>query len=394
MNRIQFLGIGVVVLNLSSFCFAESKISPKEDGKVAWTKKMKSLQDALQALSEDIYNDNAYKNSANFKRIEENTKKLSQFSHTLEDKDFAKNFPDMDPSIEIISGLFSEEAGRAVTALKNGQREYARTILKTISNYCFACHSRTNSGPEYAGDLKTNSKNMSQFEKAELLMATRRYDEALIAFKKLIADPNQAKMRQIDWEKAVRQAVAVAVRVKKSPDTAIDILDSVVSSEKTPQFLKADAKAWGSYLKVWKGEMPRTPTSEEGIYAEAQRVLKDIQKQQKFFFDRSTDIHYLRLSSLLHDLLRSAPKGKHVAEALYLLGVSYESLRDLDLWTMHEMLYEACVRKEPGSDIAKTCYTHYEQAVFSGYSGSGGFSLPAEATKKLADLKSLAFKTK
>jgi hypothetical protein len=111
---------------------------------------------------------------------------------------------------------------------------------------------------------------------------------------------------------------------------------------------------------------------------------------KKYPSDSSGNIYYLRATSCLHDFLRQYPDSPDVAKALLLLGTCYETLQAPELWSVHELYYEACIRKSPYTQIAESCYDKYEQSVFFGYSGSSGLSLPKEAKKHLKVLKKLA----
>ncbi len=63
--------------------------------------------------------------------------------------------------------------------------------------------------------------------------------------------------------------------------------------------------------------------------------------------------------------------------------------RNLELLKLHPLYFEACVRRDPHSTTARSCFQRYEEAVYAGFTGSGGTNIPADITVKLAGLRKL-----
>ncbi len=356
----------------------------------AWTQKMRSLEQTLQALLIDLSSDENYNSPKNFKRIENNAALLAKLAHGLEQKEIVA--PDSDPTIKIIASQFSREADLAYKTLKWGHRVYARESLKSMSNYCLACHTRNSQGPSFQS-INAPSAALAQlqpYEKANFLAATRQFDQALTEYEKIIAEPASLERRPFQWERAMRSALAIAVRVKKDPARALSIVEKVLGAPQAAFYLKEQATQWKSSIEAWKKEPTARPQTEEGFYAQAVKLIGEAQALQQYPADRSADILYLRASSVVHDLLGFAPKGTRVSDALYLAGLSYEVMRDLNLWDQHEYYYLACILNSPHSEKARQCYRHYEQSVYLGYTGSGGMNLPAEVKRKLNELELLS----
>lgn len=396
MNYSLRLCLIVFCLQLTLNPIAHSK-SPTQT--VTWNKKMQKLYQSLIELMVDISSDQKFNSPSNFKKIENNAKTFSELAHDLSaitrdgktKSGETIESPDSDPSIPMIASLFADDTRRAYEALKSNHRAYARTILKTVSGYCVGCHTRTNKGPDFTNlSEKPEVKSLTKLEHAEFMAATRQTDKALAEFDSIISDPKTIKDRPLEWEKAVRYAMAIAVRVKKDPDQALIIADKIINTKEAPTFIRDDATIWKSSIQDWKKEVSRKLMTEEGLYAESLRLINKAKEVQTFPADRAGDIYFLRVSAIIHDMLRMAPEGPNTANGLLLLGISYEALRDLNLWSLHEFFYESCVRKAPHTDIAKTCFKHYEQAMYHGYSGSGGLAIPKDVKAKLKELESIA----
>jgi hypothetical protein len=228
------------------------------------------------------------------------------------------------------------------------------------------------------------------FERAEFFAASRQFDRAATELNKLVSDPSFAASRPLAWEKAVNHALVMAVRTQRNPGRAIEIVSAVQDTPSAPYFFKQNAAQWKKSLQDWQNEANRTPKTEEGLFAEATRLIAKARELQKYPVDRSGDIYYLRASAVIHELLQVAPNGDRAPEALMLAGMCYEVLSPLKLDDLHELYYAACVRKAPHTPMAEICYGRYQESLHAGYTGSGGTELPAEIKKRMTQLEDLA----
>jgi len=353
-----------------------------------WNQKMQTLYQSLVRILMDVSSDQYFNSEKNKTQIENHAKKLASLAHDLGKKDIQS--PDQDPTVSMLSSLFADEAQHAYNELKRGNRAYARGILRSISGFCVACHTRHASGPEFPklpNSLRTSS--LMPIERAEFFAATRQYDLAQEEFKKIVESPAVLK-RLFEWERALHQSLAIAVRVKKDPFQALEIVEKVLANKSAPFSLKQNAIQWKKSILEWKNEGTRKALTQEGLYAEALRLTEQAHNFQKYRLDRSADILYLRASSVIHDLLQLAPNGPHAADAFLMAGLCYEVLKPLNLEDLHEIYYEACIKKVPHSNTSELCYKRYEESVFAGYTGSGGTDLPEDVKSRLSYFESFA----
>lgn len=350
---------------------------------------MRELYITLAELLNDVSSDRRFNDPKNYGEIESKAKKLASLSHSLTEKKMIA--PDADPTLQMLSGLFSKEADRAYQELKRGHRPYARNLLQSISGYCIACHTRNPSGPSFRElPLEPNGEVTDRFERGTFYVASRQYDRAQEEFRKVIQDRKFASARPLAWERAVHHAMNIAVRIKQSPSQALEIVNSVIETKEAPFFLKQNATQWKNSIQEWQNEPARAAQTEEGLFTEATRLASKAHDLQKYAMDRSGDIYYLRASATVHDLLRLAPNGTRTPEALLLAGVSYEVLSPLRLDDLHEFYYGACVEKAPHTPVAELCYQRYQQSIFAGYTGSGGENIPAEVKNHLMKVEEMA----
>lgn len=352
-----------------------------------WGKRMDELRSVLSELLPDVISDQQYNSPKNFERIEKNTKKLTELTHNMPEEKLSGN---KDASITLISGLFKDQINLAYGHLINGHREYARSILKAVPRYCIACHTRSTSSLDLSSlQQQVPTVLQTSFEKAEFFDATWQFDRALDEFQKILSDPQNVKEHELEWQRAVYYAISTSVRVKRDPERALSVVRLILNSAEAPQFVKSEALQWQISLQQWKAEEPKSLTTADDIFHEAERLIALASQRQEYQSDHSADVLYLRATSSLHDFLSSFPNSPDVAKALLLLGNCYETLQAPELWFVDELYYEACIHKSPYTEIAQTCYERYEQSVFFGYSGSSGISLPIAVKRHLKELKKL-----
>lgn len=385
----------VLVLSLSILpaAHAEKKATSSKEAsqKALWTNKMLELYKILVDILVETSSDQKFNSPQNKAQIEKHAEKLASLAHDLQTKKVQS--PDADPTVQMISGLFANESKDAYLALKRGNREYARGVLRSITSYCVTCHTRHQSGPEFVSlPLQLSQTQTTASEKGEFYAATRQFDLALAEFQKVIADPKAPEARILGWQRAIHQALAISIRYKKDPDLAGNIVDKVIANPRSPYYLKQNAVQWKKSIEEWKNEGQRKGMTEEGLYAEALRLTGAAHQMQKYTLDRSADVVYLRASAVLHDLLQLAPQGAHVGEAFLMAGLCYEVLKPLNLAELHELYYQACIEKVPHSSTSDLCYRRYEESIYSRNSGSGvgEDDIPADVRKRLKKLEILA----
>jgi tetratricopeptide (TPR) repeat protein len=264
-------------------------------------------------------------------------------------------------------------------------------MLNQVSSYCIACHTRNNSGPSFASlPLEPLSKNLSPLEQAKFYAATRQYDRALDIFQKILNDPVAPIERPLEWEQAIRYGLSIAVRVKQDPDQARALVERVIGAKNSPFFLKQDALKWKDSIIQWKDETPKKAMTEEGLFSQATQLIVQARELQKYPRDHLADVLYLRASAVIHELLQKVPDGHRAQEALLMAGMCYDILRPLGLEGIHEIYYDACIKKAPHTATSETCYRRYEQSTYEGFTGSAGTYLPDDIKQKLQKLEGLA----
>ena len=359
------------------------------DDAAKWRGKMQGFYKVLGDLLTDITSDKRFYDPANKYRIQNEANKLAAFAHDINMKNVAA--VDQDPTVPLVAEMLGRQTKLAADEMKNGNRAYARSILRAVPGYCIACHTRNGSGPQFSKlSFEPKDAAFSPLERGEFFAASRQYDLALGEFKKVIEEPQALKRGSRDWQRAVEESLLIAVRVKQDAAKTAEIVNLILNTPNAPGFMKHDANTWAESVRNWQKEKVPTQISEDELYAMAVKLLSQAREIQKYPMDRNGDILYLRASATVHDLLQMAPSGPHAAEALFLAGLTYEVLNPLKTEDMHEVFYEACIHKAAHSALGEACYHKLEQSIVFGYTGSNGMDLSVATRNRLDELRALA----
>lgn len=381
--------VSIAIVGCESSPAKKAEMPPPQTG---WSAKMQALSKTLSDLLPLVASKKKFADPKNDAAIEANVKAVRALAHSLK----TGEKPSADPSMQIMTGLFEEDIARALDALKTGNRDYARHILKDTTSYCIQCHTATSNGPDFPRlNLDINTAELSPIDRAEFYAATRQFDSALASYISALDDQAFAAEEPFEWEAAARSALAITVRVKKNP---ADTMKVISAAKKNPKLAKSSSTAlasWEAAVKEWMKEKPKDLSAPSRQLAEAEALIRRAQKRQEFPLDHSQDILYFRAGALLHDLLQQPPATKGQsdelrARTLYWAGVASEATRDMNFWTMHETLYEQCIRLRPNTEQARQCFARLKDSITLGYSGSAGVNIPSEVAARLAGFRAMA----
>lgn len=355
-----------------------------------WRQKMQQLSQILSDLMPSIVSETQFNDPANTARIQKDARQLAALAHAISPSSKVYS-PDADPSIPIMAQLFDQQAAKAVKQLESGHREYSRMLLRSTVSYCMACHSRNIAPNLPVVTVKPDTKSLSKYEKAILFAAIRDFDQAYKELNTIAGDPALAAEDPLRWERAARIGMAIAIRMQQDPKHAESIVKRIQVMPTAPANTKADAELWMASINEWQKEDRPKDMTPDFLYRQAGELMRRAASSQRYPTDHSTDVLYLRAILDIHQLLQMDPKGPHTAEALYWAGYAYNALHDLNLWTLHEQYYQACIRTKPHSVVAKKAYKEYDKSIRDNYTGSGGTEIPPDVIQHLKELRSLAY---
>ncbi|MFN7455616.1 MAG: hypothetical protein ACK5RO_13285 [Pseudobdellovibrionaceae bacterium] len=369
-------------------CQSTDKKAESEPRK-GWPADMASLQQSIEVLLPLAADQKKFADPKNTQLIDRELANLARVSKSVE------HSPSMvvrDPSVQFISSALTEDLEKTVDSWRSGKLEYARFSVMNVTSYCIECHTRTSTGPDLKSEtLRQSLQALPSIERAEYLLASRQFDAALEVLEKILKDSSTMQGDFMLVDKAIRYSLAISVKFKRDPKKSLQLVRLVLENEKAPFYLKQNAQSWKMAIEVWSKEKARSRQTAGDILATVRDLLRKADETTSSSMDKGGDIYYLRALSELHLLMTQQLPPQQIGETLYLTGVSYEAVKDLSIWTLHENYFESCIRTVPKTDWAKKCYKRLEESIYFGYTGSSGTNIPADVQMRLQSLQKLAF---
>ncbi|GIL16781.1 MAG: hypothetical protein BroJett040_05320 [Oligoflexia bacterium] len=370
-------------------CQTQNQKSAGTDSQAATLQSsMQNLKEVLSKLLPQVIDPAQFNSPDKRSLVDQEVKELSALSKQVSHNPSVQF---RDPSLRFISSAFSEDLKRVDESLQLGKREYARYTLMHVTAYCIECHTRTSSGPSFSTpQLEKTLANMKKIDRGEYLLAIRQFDQAFKEFESVISESLASQSNLYELDRAVRNALAISIKFQKDPKKSFKITSLIEGAPQAPYYLKQSAKSWSSAIREWQKEKLISARTASDLLSRCQTLVRQGHRAQMGMSDRGGDVYFLRALSDLHQLLTMDLNKEQLGEALYLTGVSYEAVRDLALWSLHENYYESCIRQVPHSNWSQQCYKKLEESVYFGFTGSSGMRLPLDVQVKLNELQKLA----
>lgn len=261
-----------------------------------------------------------------------------------------------DPILHYVSWELTQQFTRLEAAYNAGDINQARSILRQTFHYCLGTGSASKGTPVLQFPEPPN--NMSELDKAEYYAATKRFEEAMLAYERVLSD-KQFKAQDPDtWEKAVTNLMAITVR-KRNAHITLEMSSALLQEGGYNSWQKEMLQAWRSSAKTWTQDDIGKKSSGAELLVKAQQLI-DKGNQLSGKGRSSGNIEHLRALSLLSDLAMSAEADAVKAKGFQLSGKASERLPAVYHWMRADVYYEACVRSKPHSTEAKECLKSIE----------------------------------
>jgi tetratricopeptide (TPR) repeat protein len=363
----------------------------KDVGNAEWKGQMHGMAQAFSELLPLLSSPSQFSAPQNRATLTRSVKTLASGAHKVTTASAEKSG---DPSLAFVANKFSADMQEAVRQIDLENFRFARHLLQNTTNYCIACHTRTDEGRKNLNlSALQDVSHLRPLERAEYHIAMRDFDLALKDFDRILRTADAQIESPQAIEVAAEKALAVIVRVKRDPELARATVQQIADSQWAPIYLRLNAVAWKTAVDEWVKEGKSNKLEPKQLLTRAKALLA---KGWKFSVtspqNRAGLIYFLRASTLLHDLLSADNADNLRAEAFYNAGLAAESLRNINLWTMQEAYYESCIRKVPFSAQAKKCYLRLEALTMSTYADLDGVYVPAHVRDHLRELKAMVEK--
>lgn len=298
-------------------------------------------------------------------------KDLKTTSHGLRFS-FINFFSSKDPAVRAEFREFKHNLDMAEKTMDHSTKQSVFYIRSAIGQ-CASCHSKGGKST-HLFDLFKDTK-LPLTDKGRLALAIRDYDASAKIFKSIMLDPS------------------LQDNYFKMNDVLVSYLNSAILSHYNNAQIVDDLKA------------VQKTTTNKGTQNDLSFIIKDIEGSKKLetfnqamekFKTYSKDLKHiehstfttLKIKNVLHESLSHLDKNQKL-QAYEALGDIYSYFPEISIFMVPENYYELCVRTQPKSDTAKSCFEKYKSKIVLGYSGSMGTSIPEYEKAKIESLKKL-----
>jgi tetratricopeptide (TPR) repeat protein len=297
-----------------------------------------------------------------------------------------------EPATAALSTLFARYARDTRRRLDAGEFEGVSLRVRTLTSLCFSCHSRERAPSDFAvAQGWLDQLALPPLERAQALAATRQFDQALAVYRGVLDARPTGERALLEYSRALQDTLAILVRVRDDAAATGALLDALGQRDDLPPFLRGTIAAWRADVTAWQRErFDALKASPEALFRRAEALVRRANGSHALLTDERHDITWLRASGYLNLALAKNPRLKTRGEALSLLGVCAGALRSPLLWDVDLLFFEACVRENPKTTLARRCFRQLSDRVYLGYTGSSGTHLPEDELERLAELRRLA----
>lgn len=297
-----------------------------------------------------------------------------------------------EPATAALAALFARYAQDTKRRFDAGEVEAVSLRVRTLTSLCFTCHSRERAPADFADvQQRLDGMKLAPLEKAQAQAATRQFDAALETYRALLDSKPANERALLEYARALQDTMAILVRVKDDAKATAALLDALAKRDDLPPFMRGTVAAWRADVAAWQKErFDALKASPEALYRRAQELVQQANGARTFLADERHDVAYLRASGYLNLALGKNPKLKTRGEALSLLGVCAGALKSPLLWDVDLLFFEACVRENPKTKLARRCFQQLSDRVYLGYTGSSGTHIPEDELERLTELRALA----
>jgi tetratricopeptide (TPR) repeat protein len=355
----------------------DKTLNSKEDVERPFQVDMHKMYSALDELYPLMFSKSEFSSKKSNEKISKALRRLTNSSKVLSKKDlvsFAGKDPVVSLKLEQLRGNFE----RSEASFLKGDKEHSRFLLKSAVGQCYQCHSRGRALVTYSLNEKSSERFsvLNPFEKAEFLMATRRFEAAQKLLEDFILKPHHSRSERFVLERALTTYLFLTLVALDQPDDARSLIDRRLNLG--AKYLEPTLVAWAKDLRTWGRAASRSQMDRE-----LRRLLQEPDGYASL-------VRILKLRKSLYKKMSTENNKNRLARVYWDLGRVYQALMEVGYWEAPEVYYEACINKAPHSNISRRCFDSYRDHVLFGFTGSSGVHIPYDESMKLKRLKEKA----
>lgn len=265
-----------------------------------------------------------------------------------------------------------------------GRYDTMQRLVHDAVDVCVACHTRLPSdrdSPLAEGFLAgADIAALPAERRAQLELATRRFDEALHTLESLLPGIVDDDAR---FEQAMRAYLVVALRVKNDPRRARQVCEQLAASSRISDARRKQLNDWAGALQHLEIAPPLAGD------LDAARELVNEAETRRNAARGDPLVGFIAASRLLYEFLDSdAGSIAQGAEAYYLLGLSQYRIESMAWLPQAELFLEKAIRTSPASPSARRALALLRAKVEEGFVAQGE-AIPEEVVRHLQMLSEM-----
>ena len=328
--------LSAVLLFVAACATHERRVYPQ----ASWYSRMHQLSEAHLRLYPEVSIAQRFAEPSQHDAIGSEIAKLAGVTRELAEDPVA---PNSDPLIEYTAQALAADVATANESFLGGDLPRARALLAHTGRHCISCHTRADRGTQdYPLRWTPSLANLSLAQKTEFSLANRQYQSGLQFAMDLAADSNSAQIEFEAWFASIKNAMAVLVRVRQSPEESEAFVRRAAANQQAPAFVRTLLAGWLRDIAVWK---------KSRLSADPAKQLRQAEVLLGGKARRGSYIAYLRASQILHSLLEH-PGSKIYGEALLNAGVA---ARGLEQSRLAGKYFLTCIDESLHSIVAEIC---------------------------------------
>lgn len=296
-----------------------------------------------------------------------------------------------DDQMQFLARSVARDARDVQRAYRNGQDERAAFLLQQITENCVACHTRLP-----AADTKLANgfvdgaalEGLAPESRAGLLMATRRFDDALDTLETLLTDPDEHPALLIA---PLTDYLVLNLLVKDDYVRPVATLRKVAGHSHVWEQLRRDIEGWIAALPELHERTRGAPRVEL-----ARALVAEGRERNRLGNEQSGLVYFVAAAAVLERFLAEhpraaagSPEAARLGEAYYLLGL-VEARIGRNYWVSEApFLLERAIRIAPQEPYALEAYRRLENEVLMQYEGSDEEDIDPEEQRRLGELRIL-----
>ncbi len=296
-----------------------------------------------------------------------------------------------DSQMQFLARSVARDARDVQRAYHNGQDARAAFLLQQITENCVACHTRLPAKDASLADGFVEHEAMEKLapeSRAGLLIATRRFDDAIDTLEKLLGDPHEHPALLIA---PLTDYLVLNLRVKDDYERPLPTLQKLSQHSHIWEQLRRDIQGWIEALPDLHAR-----TRGEAKVAVARELVAEARERNRLGDEQSGLVQFVAASAVLEQIVAEHPRAEpgspeaaELGEAYFLLGL-VEARIGRNYWISEApFLLESAIRMAPTQPYALEAYHRLENEVLMQYEGSDEEDIDPEDQRRLDELRIL-----